>query len=280
MSMSDIIVDPTPDSGAEQGTLARLAALGAQVDRLRQAPEWVAWLRAAAKFHHYSFGNQLLISVQRPDATRVAGYRTWQELGRHVRKGEKAVKILAPISRTREVDGEDVNVLVAFKVVSVFDVAQTEGDPLPEHPDWPFAGGEPDVVLDDVIQQVTAQGFDVRLATIEGATRGWCLPAARRIEVDEGLDEPAALAVLLHELGHCFDPDVSTDHSRADKELVAESTAYIVGTGLGLAMDAQVTAYLASWDGSEVDLLRVGRRVVAAVKAIHGLLSVPVAVAA
>jgi hypothetical protein len=80
MSMSDIIVDPTPDSGAEQGTLARLAALGAQVDRLRQAPEWVAWLRAAAKFHHYSFGNQLLISVQRPDATgwlATARGRSW-----------------------------------------------------------------------------------------------------------------------------------------------------------------------------------------------------------
>src|SRR5215212_314462 len=98
-----------------------------------------AYLVAQAKFHHYSFGNVLLILAQRPDATRVAGYRTWQSLDRHVKKGEKAIRIIAPAYYIRrEVDsqtGEDVERQVTFfRSASVFDYSQTEGKPLPEVP--------------------------------------------------------------------------------------------------------------------------------------------------
>lgn len=276
----DDIVSLQSDEEAEAGLLTRLAALGADVERLRQAPEWVAWLQTSAKFHHYSFSNQFLIAVQRPDATRVAGFRKWQELGRQVQKGERGIRICAPMSRKREVDGEDRNVLVGFKVVSVFDISQTEGDPLPEHPAWPFAGGDPDVLFSDLAEQLCAQGFDVELATVNGGARGFCFPSKKHIVVERDLDEAAKLAVLLHEAGHCFDPDVSIDHDRADKELVAESTAYIVGTALGLEMGGQVTAYLASWSGSTADLLRVGKRIVAAVKSINEVLAQPLGVEA
>src|SRR5437588_10206181 len=76
-----------------------LAQLGAEVKALRDSDRWARWLRTASKFRRYSFGNQLLIAAQCPDATRVAGYKKWRELGRQVRRGEKAIRILAPVVR-------------------------------------------------------------------------------------------------------------------------------------------------------------------------------------
>src|SRR3954462_8913002 len=84
-----------------------LSQLGAEVEALRDSDRWAKWLRTASKFRRYSFGNQLLIAAQCPNATRVAGYKKWRELGRQVRRGEKAVRILAPVVRV--VDDDDGN---------------------------------------------------------------------------------------------------------------------------------------------------------------------------
>jgi antirestriction protein ArdC len=103
------------------------------VERLVDSDEWRAMLEVAARFHTYSANNQLLIYLQWPQATRVAGYRAWQRLGRQVRKGERGIQILAPRRRVRAVETEDsdeperVQVLTGFRVVHVFDVSQTEG---------------------------------------------------------------------------------------------------------------------------------------------------------
>ena len=94
-----------------------------------------AYLRMLARFRRYSAGNILLIGLQRPGATRVAGYRAWQGLGRQVRQGEKAIRILAPIvlrQEPEEPSEEETENLLAFKPTYVFDVSQTEGKPLPE----------------------------------------------------------------------------------------------------------------------------------------------------
>src|SRR5436853_6691263 len=93
-------------------------------------------LTAAARFHHYSPANVLLILRQRPDATRVAGYRTWQQLGRQVRRGERGIAVLAPCTYLRPADDdhndESRRILRGFKVAHVFDISQTDGDPLPD----------------------------------------------------------------------------------------------------------------------------------------------------
>jgi hypothetical protein len=110
--------------------------LQSAVEGLVGSEEWKAMLEVASRFHSYSVNNQLLIFAQRPDATRVAGYRAWQRLGRQVRKGEKGIAILAPcVYRTKtepEDDGEprELRRLRGFRVAHVFDIAQTEGEPI------------------------------------------------------------------------------------------------------------------------------------------------------
>jgi hypothetical protein len=114
--------------------------LDAGVTKVLEGEAFKRYLAFAARFHRYSANNSLLILVQRPNATRVAGYRTWQRLGRQVRRGEEGLKILAPILRTVEDDesGETARVLCFFRVVKVFDVSQTDSisgaEPLPQKP--------------------------------------------------------------------------------------------------------------------------------------------------
>src|SRR2546429_104859 len=118
---------------------ASLLQLEQSVAAIQDSETFRAYLSAQAKFHHYSFGNVLLILAQNPEATRVAGFRTWQSLDRHVKKGEKALRIIAPAYYKKqerdEQTGEELERQVAFfRSASVFDYSQTEGKPLPEVP--------------------------------------------------------------------------------------------------------------------------------------------------
>src|SRR5215211_6522651 len=116
-----------------------LLQLEQAVEGIQDSDTFRAYLTAQAKFHHYSWGNTLLILCQCPEATRVAGYRTWQSLDRQVKKGEKAIRIIAPAYYKKkerdEQTGEDVEKHVPFfRSASVFNVSQTDGAPLPEMP--------------------------------------------------------------------------------------------------------------------------------------------------
>ena len=113
-----------------------LDRLNAGVSELLDSQTWRDALKFKARFHTYSFNNALLIYLQRPDVTLVAGYRRWQELGRQVRKGETSLAILAPIvcKIAKEKSGEEERRVVGFRSARVFDVSQTDGDPLPELP--------------------------------------------------------------------------------------------------------------------------------------------------
>src|SRR5438132_14266511 len=121
--------------------------LAEAVAKLADSDTFAAWLRARAAFHDYSFGNVCLIVSQRPDASQVAGYRAWQALGRQVRKGERAIKILAPCVRKVEdkETGEQARRVVVFRAVNVFDVSQTEGEPLPELESCPLEAEAPEL---------------------------------------------------------------------------------------------------------------------------------------
>jgi hypothetical protein len=103
---------------------------------------WRRFAETRATFHRYSFGNWQLIAYQRPDATQVAGFKSWQALGRQVRKGERAIRILAPMSvKERDEQGNETDErLTFFRAVPVFDISQTDGDPLPEAPREPITG--------------------------------------------------------------------------------------------------------------------------------------------
>ena len=104
------------------------------IEALTTSAAWRSHLEVQGRFHRYSFSNALLIVRQDPDASRVAGFATWKALGRAVRKGERAIWILAPMTgrRTRSADGDEHRPILGFRPVAVFDVAQTDGEPLPE----------------------------------------------------------------------------------------------------------------------------------------------------
>ena len=115
----------------------RIQELAEATDAARVSTEMLRYLDTCAKFHKYSMFNVIQILMTRPDATSVAGFKKWQTMGRYVRKGEHGIPILAPIfSMVTDEDGEEHERLVGFKVVYVFDISQTDGEPLPEPPDW------------------------------------------------------------------------------------------------------------------------------------------------
>ena len=127
----------TMDGKKDERVEEALERLESGVSRILDGEEFKRYLSVAAKFHRYSANNCLLILMQWPDATRVAGYRKWQQMGRQVHKGEKGIKILAPISRKVAEDeetGEAARALVGFKAATVVDISQTDGEPLPEAP--------------------------------------------------------------------------------------------------------------------------------------------------
>jgi hypothetical protein len=237
-----------------------LARLGQAAAALRSTDAWQAMLRTRARFHSYSVRNQILIWCQMPEATQVAGYRAWQGLGRQVVKGSKAIWILAPMVG-KDDDGE--RKVFGFRAVTVFDVSQTEGDPLPEVT-WPEADTAPAGLFDQLLAGAHGAGYTIELDVdphvgMPGA-RGWCKPDQRRISL-RSAPEPGLCATLLHELAHCCDPEISEDPDRATKELVAESAAYVVGSGLGVGMGAEVEHYLAAWEADEKVLLELLARI-------------------
>src|SRR5206468_3050247 len=140
---------------------------------------------ARAAFHDYSFGNICLIVTQRPDATQVAGYRSWQALGRQVRKGELGLKILAPCVRKVEDQGtgETIRRVVAFRAVSVFDISQTEGEPLPALEYRQLEGEAPDLA-DHLCGVAMGAGLEIRRERLTGGKHGYLSRSERAIVVD------------------------------------------------------------------------------------------------
>lgn len=219
-------------------------------DAARVAETMTQYLETAAQFHNYSWGNQMLIAFNRPDATQVAGYQAWRALGRQVRKGERGIAILAPVAiRLKDDAGEDTNeIRVGFKTVHVFDVAQTDGDPLPEPPDW--KSPEQDAALAaGLIAFARAAGITVTTqdlpAEVQGQSRGGAIV----------LSPAAGTKTLIHELAH----EMLHRHMLAGllprevKELQAESVAYVVARHFGLE-PAGSPNYLALWGAEGKDI--------------------------
>lgn len=237
---------------------ALLTSLGEQAEALRSTEGWLAWLSVASKFHDYSLNNQLLILRQRPTATRVAGFKCWQAMGRQVRKGEKGIAILAPSIRKNEDPDPDTasTVLVGFRVVYVFDVSQTDGEPLPSL-SMPEVNSADPAVFAHLLS--VASSLEIAVESIDespNGARGRWEATQRRITLVSSYGEASRTRTLLHELSHALDPSCAPGSTtcRADRELVAESAAYLVGSSLGLDMSEASTFYVASWGGDTATL--------------------------
>jgi hypothetical protein len=260
-----------------------------------------AWLDVQSRFHDYSTRNALLIACQRPDATRVAGYRTWQEeFDRQVREGEQAIWIWAPIiarrcpaceqsHRYHESSGCDYDATppeawskaaVGFKPVPVFDVAQTEGEPLPALET--AASGDGAKLLERLLDAAGAWASTVRIVPADEWTHGEAAGVCRwptsddaqpQIELRQRSSEAAMAGTLLHELAHArLHADDAAE--RPKREVEAEAVAYVVGRHFGL--DTSNSAfYLAAWQDDETDVLeerltRINRTAAALIEAVDG----------
>ena len=255
-----------------------LAEIEQQVGAMASEDDWRAYLDTAARFPTYSANNQLLIALSRPDASRVAGYGKWREMGRHVRRGEKGIPILAPVTRRVPVAHEESDTddgatdarqpqrrLVGFRVAHVFDVAQTDGDPLPAHPPVELLeGGAPDALRASLEEQVRDAGFTLSYVKPDRLAESGC-PGANgvtRYDTREvwvrGDVEPAQRAkTLAHELAHVqlHGPDTQRP-PRSVIEVEAESVAYVVCRQAGLDPSGYSIGYVTSWSGGDPAVVR------------------------
>jgi len=238
------------------------ADLVAAVESLTSGDDWQRMLDVAARFHHYSANNVFLIMMQRPDSTQVAGYRAWQGLNRQVRKGEKGIRILAPCkfryATTDDEGQETIHIGIrGFTTVSVFDVAQTDGEELPDMRPTLLDGGDAFGLWDALATQVQAAGFRIERGECRGAN-GSTNHAQRTVRVRDDVSDAQAAKTLCHELAHVI-LHTSTEayfRCRGVCEVEAESVAHLVCQAAGLTTDAYSWPYVALWAEGKSEVVR------------------------
>jgi N-terminal domain of anti-restriction factor ArdC/Putative metallopeptidase family (DUF6782) len=233
-------------------------------ERLRKAAEellssegWARWVRVRSMFRAYSAGNCMLLAHQCHERGiephRVAGFRTWLKLGRCVRKGELALRILAPVTvKERDARGEETGEgRVFFKTAFVFERSQTE--PLPgaepvslEPPSKPLSGDSHRHLLEPLREFAGSLGYAVSFAEIPGSVGGFCDARAKRIVIDSQMAANSQVRTLIHECAHALGIDYER-YSRAQAEVIVDTGTFVVSARIGLAVDGESVPYVAGW---------------------------------
>ena len=240
--------------------------------------KYVEYLKFSAKFTDYSANNTMLINRARPDASFVAAYGKWKQLGRQVKKGEAGIPILAPVryktnqyveyerpakdeygnplynedgTEKMETVAENVSG-IAFKKAYVFDVSQTEGAPIPE-PVEELKGDIDSAKMEAIFKALRkVTGIDIEFEDIRGSAKGYYNPESKRIAIKTGMSDTQTVKTVFHETAHCLlhDPDkkiVTAKAPRNEKEVQAESTAFIVAEHFGIDTSDYSFPYIATW---------------------------------
>ena len=264
---------PLPVQGKDMDSI--MQSLESGVEELFTSNRYQEFLKTMAKFHNYSFNNTMLIAMQRPDATLVTSYKNWQSMGRQVMKGEKGITIIAPAPykkmKEKEVldenqrpimgtDGkpktEKVEVTVPhFKAVTVFDIAQTSGEPIQTlAPELLTAAVQDFDSFMQAIQKISP--VPIRFDEIDGNANGYYHNADREIMIKKGLSESQTLKTAIHETVHAklHDKEImeslGVEKDRLTKEVEAESVAYCVCSSFGLDTSDYSFPYIAGWSSS------------------------------
>jgi antirestriction protein ArdC len=209
-----------------------------------------AYLKAIGRFHRYSLHNVLLIASQKPNASYVAGFRTWNELGRFVKKGEKGIMILAPIVRRKaEHDEEREEIsrpIAAFRAAYVFDISQTDGKEVPQ---IGVVEGNPREYGDKLRRFATEQGISIEYSTEIAPARG--MSCGGRITLLPGQSVAEEFSTLAHELAHelLHRGDRRACTSKRVRETEAEATAFVVCQAVGLETGSAASDYIQLWNG-------------------------------
>ena len=261
--------------------------LEAGIQALFESEQYKAYLTAMSKFHNYSFNNTLLIAMQKPDASLVAGFGKWRDdFERHVKKGEKGIKILAPSpykvkKQMEKIDPATQNPVIgadgkpvieereieipAFRVVTVFDVSQTEGKEIPDIAVSELTGSV-ELYQNFFAALEKASPVPIAFENIEGGAHGYYHLEEKRIAIDEGMSELQTLKTAIHEIAHAklhaIDKDApATEQAerldRRTREVQAESVAYAVCQHYGLDTSDYSFGYVAGWSsGRELSELK------------------------
>ena len=238
---------------AEQRTLVEQAAR-----ELLSSEGWRKFAETRATFHRYSFGNCMLIAMQRPDAEQVAGFKSWQQLGRQVRKGEKAIRILAPMSvKERDERGDETGErFTFFRAVPVFDIAQTDGDPLPQAPREPITGDSHADRISRLEDYARSIGFTVDREDLADGCGGYCSHNAKRIVIANHHDSAnAVVRVLVHELAHALGVGYA-EYGREVAEVIVETSTVIVCGSIGLDTSGESIPYIAGRGEQDLDAIK------------------------
>lgn len=264
---------PLPVQGKDMDSI--MQSLESGVEELFTSNRYQEFLKTMAKFHNYSFNNTMLIAMQRPGATLVTSYKNWQSMGRQVMKGEKGITIIAPAPykkmKEKEVldenqrpimgtDGkpktEQVEVTVPhFKAVTVFDIAQTSGEPIQTlAPELLTAAVQDFDSFMQAIQKISP--VPIRFDEIDGNANGYYHNADKEIVIKKGLSESQTLKTAIHETVHAklHDKEImeslGVEKDRLTKEVEAESVAYCVCSSFGLDTSDYSFPYIAGWSSS------------------------------
>jgi antirestriction protein ArdC len=242
--------------------------LADQVASLADSGQWQRFLDFTASFHSYSLNNTLLIWAQMPDATRVAGFRQWEKLGRHVRKGEKSIKIFGystrKVAEQDEKTGEDKTTSRPyFPVLSIFDIGQTEleegrvDDGAIAHK---LTGADEGDIYGRVSAYLRSIGWDVSRGDAGRASGYTTIDGTRRIVVADHLEPAQAAKTVLHEAAHAIlhseESAAEYVEHRGTKETESESTAYVMAAMLGLDTSAYSVGYVAGWAKADAEVIR------------------------
>lgn len=221
--------------------------------QLLSSDGWQRFAHVRAAFHRYSVGNCMLIAMQCPEATKVAGFRRWQELGRQVRKGEHGIRILAPHTyKSEDEQTGEAEQRVYFRAVPVFDIAQTDGEPLPELPCEPITGDSHAELIPRLERFAASIGWSIEDGET-GDADGYASPRDQRIRISSDLHEPnRRVRTLVHELVHALGIGYK-QHGREVAEVLTETAAFVACRSLGLDTAGMSVPYVAGW-GEDGDL--------------------------
>lgn len=280
---------PAGRADARREALEQLhAQLAERISNLASIEAWQEWLGLAHSLHRYSFSNSMMILMQRPDATLVAGFGTWKQKGHWVRKGEKAIRVMAPIRKVVDLCDDQGNPLrdangrprytwqiVGVKPVNVFDVSQVE--PPVKTPPAPqlLTGQAPPQLWESMSDLAAIEGFVVTRGDC-GGPNGFVNFATHEIRIRDDVDDAQAVKSLAHELGHVFTMGAKDEATyvahRELREVEAESVAYMVTAAHGLDSSQYTFDYVAGWAARaatgttsvEDVIVATGQRVIAA----------------
>lgn len=243
---------------AEQARKLADDALAQLADALAQGKSetLTAYLSMLSRFHDYSWGNVLLILSQKSDASKVTGFHAWRKLGRFVKKGEKGIVIIAPMlikakEESPQVTDEENRSILRFKAVFVFDLSQTDGEPLPE---FARVAGDPGLRIQHLREFAAAKGIAIEMAENLGGAHGRSYGG--RVQLLVGLSPAEEFSVLTHELAHelLHRGDRRAETTKIVRETEAEAVAFVVCQAIGLETGSAAADYIQLYDGNRETL--------------------------